>query len=56
MRLNGESMLAVIVGCALGVGQASAQQGATGGEWRNHSGERTVRRQNRQRAASSRRV
>ncbi|MCH2253205.1 MAG: pyrroloquinoline quinone-dependent dehydrogenase [Vicinamibacterales bacterium] len=39
MRLNGGSMLAVIVGCALGVGQASAQQGATGGEWRSHSGD-----------------
>ena len=32
-------LLAVIVGCALGVGQASAQQGATGGEWRSHSGD-----------------
>ena len=39
MRLNGWAMLAVIVGCALGVGQASAQQGATGGEWRSHSGD-----------------
>ena len=39
MRLNGGSMLAVIVGCALGIGQASAQQGATGGEWRSHSGD-----------------
>ena len=39
MRLNGGAMLAVIVGCALGVGQASAQQGATGGEWRSHSGD-----------------
>ena len=39
MRLNGGSMLAVIVGCALGVSQASAQQGATGGEWRSHSGD-----------------
>ncbi len=39
MRLNGRPMLAVIVGCALGVGQASAQQGATGGEWRSHSGD-----------------
>ena len=39
MRLNGGAMLAVIVGCALGIGQASAQQGATGGEWRSHSGD-----------------
>ena len=39
MRLNGGAMLAGIVGCALGIGQASAQQGATGGEWRSHSGD-----------------
>ena len=39
MRLNGRSMLAVIVGCALAAGPAAAQHGATGGEWRSHSGD-----------------
>ncbi|MCH7747923.1 MAG: PQQ-binding-like beta-propeller repeat protein [Acidobacteria bacterium] len=39
MRLNGGSMLAVMVGCALAAGPATAQHGATGGEWRSHSGD-----------------